>query len=631
VPVRFLPQLNWLQRITLIFFVTVVTNWIVASQTGYSLIGGDLFTVLLIVFCVLLVITLLPPVVRKAVWRVRNRLLVTYFFVGVLPVLLMAAFVYLGFYLVLGRISSSMMNSELQRREEQLYLSAQRLAVDLATGRGRTTPALPREEVIVSTGNRPREFPQWSKPGFKGLVRSADDRFFAAHAAFRAEGARHAAEVFSFQPLDEQTLSQLLPGVASAMLISGASLTIEIGKLNNQDVRLVLDSGNVTPAPAARGFWDVALESPLAQEVRSFADGQAHQEVLVIQSRPSAILAQLFSTLGSLATTLGFLLMIIAIALLVVIIAGILFSSTLTRTLTRSVHDLYAGTKKVEAGDFSHRIPVRTKDQLSELAQSFNQMTARIERLIVEVKEKEKLEAELEIARQVQSQLFPKEVPKLQTLELRGLCNPARVVSGDYYDFITIDARSTALVIGDIAGKGISAALLMASLQSSLHAQLTLASNGGISTATLVSRLNQQLYENTSAEKYATFYCGVYDDQNGLLAYTNAGHLAPILVRRGSVIRLESNGMVVGMFPGVPYEQSVIQLQSGDLLTAFTDGITEAENKQGEQFGDRRLTDLLLLHRERPLDEIVLAITDAVKDWATDIDDDTTLLLARRL
>jgi sigma-B regulation protein RsbU (phosphoserine phosphatase) len=260
-------------------------------------------------------------------------------------------------------------------------------------------------------------------------------------------------------------------------------------------------------------------------------------------------------------------------------------------------------------------------------------MTEHIERLIVEVKEKEKLESELEIARQVQAQLFPKDVPKLRTLELKGLCNPARVVSGDYYDFIPVDARFTALVIGDISGKGISAALLMASIQSSLHAQLTLGGNGVVSTATLVARLNRQLYENTSAEKYATFYCGVYDDQNGSLVYTNAGHLPPILIRRGKASRLAANGMVVGMFPDSPYEQSVIELQSGDLLTAFTDGITESEDGKGEQFGEQRLTELLIRNSDRPLDEIVQIVTQNVRDWAYDLDnqDDTTMLLARRL
>src|SRR5262249_48214638 len=173
---------------------------------------------------------------------------------------------------------------------------------------------------------------------------------------------------------------------------------------------------------------DLALESPMPQRVRSLESGDVRSEVFVLQSRPSAILAKLFSTLGSIAIFLGIFLLVIAGAFLVVVIVGILFSTGLTRSLTRSVHDLYVGTKKVEAGDFSHRIPIRTKDQLSELATSFNNMTQRVEQLIAEVKEKEKLESELEIARQVQAQLFPREVPKLQTLELRGVCHPARIV-----------------------------------------------------------------------------------------------------------------------------------------------------------------------------------------------------------
>src|SRR5207249_3455893 len=142
---------------------------------------------------------------------------------------------------------------------------------------------------------------------------------------------------------------------------------------------------------------------------------------------------------------------IIAILLLIVEIVSIAFGAKLTRSITRAVADLHEGTQKVQAGDFSHRIPVRkTKDQLSELAGSFNTMTGRIQDLIVEVKEKERLENELEIARDVQSQLFPKELPRMKRLELWGGCEPARTVSGDYYDFVSLGSDRVALAIGDI-------------------------------------------------------------------------------------------------------------------------------------------------------------------------------------
>jgi phosphoserine phosphatase RsbU/P len=314
-------------------------------------------------------------------------------------------------------------------------------------------------------------------------------------------------------------------------------------------------------------------------------------------------------------------------------------SMRLTRTITRSVHELHEGTHQVSAGNLSHRTPIHGQDQLSDLAGSFNSMTGQIQKLIVEVREKEKLESELEIAREVQIQLFPKVVPKLKTLELAGRCIPSRFVSGDYYDFVPLDDRWIALGLGDISGKGISAALVMASVQSALHAQLKFAGsmrpdspNGDLSTATLMARLSQQLYENTPAAKYATFFCSVYDDETGNLLYTNAGHLPPILVRGGKASPLQGDGLVIGLFPKVTFEQQTVQLQTGDLLAVFSDGIPEAENQAGDQFGEERLSGILIQNVEKPLEEIIQLITDQVTAWAHDPEarDDATILLARR-
>jgi sigma-B regulation protein RsbU (phosphoserine phosphatase) len=211
-------------------------------------------------------------------------------------------------------------------------------------------------------------------------------------------------------------------------------------------------------------------------------------------------------------------------------------------------------------------------------------------------------------------------------------------VSGDYYDFVPLAGRWTALALGDISGKGISAALLMASLQSALHAQLRFAGaasavDGGTpQTSTLVARLSEQLYEHTPPEKYATFFCSVYDDRTGRLVYTNAGHLPPLLVRGGQATALGVSGTVVGLLPMFSYEQQTIDLQPGDLLAAFTDGVTEAENAEAEQFGEARLTELLIHHARDPLDDIIRIVTDRVREWTHDLEgrDDTTILLARR-
>jgi sigma-B regulation protein RsbU (phosphoserine phosphatase) len=276
---------------------------------------------------------------------------------------------------------------------------------------------------------------------------------------------------------------------------------------------------------------------------------------------------------------------------------------------------------------------------LSELAGSFNAMTERIQDLIVEVKEKERIENELEIARDVQSRLFPKDLPHLKHLELWGGCQPARTVSGDYYDFVSVDADRVAVAIGDISGKGISAALLMAHIQSALRSQfMHRHANGksGIeadSPSSILSVLNDHLYTSSPPEKYATFFLGMYADERSQLIYSNAGHLAPMLVRRGQVLRLAGEGFPVGLFPGIQYEQQTVNLEAGDLLVAFTDGVTETPNRNSEEFGDQRVTELLVRNAERPLDRIAEEIISSVGAWAGDLErhDDTTLVLARRV
>ena len=232
----------------------------------------------------------------------------------------------------------------------------------------------------------------------------------------------------------------------------------------------------------------------------------------------------------------------------------------------------------------------------------------------------------------------------MRDLEIVGVCKAARTVSGDYFDFVKLSERRLAWAIADVAGKGISGALLMASIQSMLRTQLwaalgTAAAAEGdgaawrFPTAALVSQLNLQLYQSTSPEKYATFFFCVYDDQHGVLTYTNAGHLPPLLIRDGEPRRLDVNGMVVGAFPDVRYEQSEVELRSGDLVVAFTDGVTEPENEFAEEFGEDRLIEVVLRNRQRSPREIIDEVIGAVGHWTgrPELQDDMTMVVARRL
>jgi sigma-B regulation protein RsbU (phosphoserine phosphatase) len=302
--------------------------------------------------------------------------------------------------------------------------------------------------------------------------------------------------------------------------------------------------------------------------------------------------------------------------------------------VTGAVHELYEGTLSIAKGNFSGRIPVKGNDQLAELGHSFNNMTEQIENLVVIAKEKERLQSEVEIASEVQNQLFPRSAPVMRTIELIGVCQAARMVSGDYYDYLRLPDGSLALAIGDVAGKGISAALLMASIQSIMRTQLAA---GLAATSSIVAQLNRQLYANTAPEKYATFFFGVYEENSRILTYTNAGHLPPLLLRGGASGSqpqvLEVTGTVVGAFPVIRYGEQTVEIAAGDLLIAYTDGITEPENAYGEEFGVDRLAETALRFQNSEPKEIVARIMEAVAHWSTapELPDDMTVMIARGL
>jgi phosphoserine phosphatase RsbU/P len=230
----------------------------------------------------------------------------------------------------------------------------------------------------------------------------------------------------------------------------------------------------------------------------------------------------------------------------------------------------------------------------------------------------------------VQNRLYPRAPLTTCSLRVSGVCRPARVVSGDYFDYEPLHGGRVLLAMGDVAGKGISAALLMASLQSSLRTQLAEAE---VSVSQLVRRVNQQLHVSTAPEKFATFCAGIFDEADGVFTYTNAGHLPPLLVRQGSAERLDVNGMVVGAFPSAGYTESRVEVRPGDLLVFFTDGVSEPENAYGEMFGEDRLAELVCRHAHLPEDQIVDAVWKGVREWSGEgeLADDMTLLLARRL
>ena len=221
------------------------------------------------------------------------------------------------------------------------------------------------------------------------------------------------------------------------------------------------------------------------------------------------------------------------------------------------------------------------------LALENSQLTAAI---ASEIAQRERLNRELEIAREVQERLLPQELPLVPGLDFAGLCRPALGVGGDYYDFLALPNGQFGIAIGDVSGKGIAAALLMASLQASLRGQTI---NGGDDLAAMMRNINHLIFESSLQSKYATFFYGQYEPSARRLVYVNAGHNAPMLFRREGnswhITRLDIGGVVVGLFPDFQYQQATFTLQPGDQLVAFTDGISEAMNLAEEEWGEDRL------------------------------------------
>ena len=263
---------------------------------------------------------------------------------------------------------------------------------------------------------------------------------------------------------------------------------------------------------------------------------------------------------------------------------------------------------------------------------SFDEVTHAIEaqrRTLLEKAEAERRVAqELEIAKRVQARLFPQHLPPLQTLDYAGGCLQARQVGGDYYDFLALGRERLSLVIGDIAGKGIAAALLMANLQANLRSQFPMLIEDPVR---LLCSVNRLFCENTPDGAYATFLYAEYNDQSRRLRYANCGHLCGLLARAdGQVERLHSTATVLGLFRDWDCSVGETGLFPGDILTLYTDGVTEAVNVYGEEFGEERLVDCLQRHAGLPSQALVTTVIDEVRGHSShEQQDDITVVVAK--
>jgi phosphoserine phosphatase RsbU/P len=663
------------------------------SRWGGIFAGWGAFFEFVTIVCALFL--LLRWVRRKLLWRLRNRLIVTYAFIGVIPVVLILTMAAIAGYIVGNQLTTLLVDRGLLAQVQSLNTLNSTVSQEI-TKQLQKKPSGPLQLASLAAGGATDAFPKWAvaawyngkqipiagapSPLAQLTDRNRDlsgivsyDRGFWIRSFRAARTAGGNLQVVMVVPISQELLSRA--GASDLGLVT-------LYRIEPVENRLEPQSGSVKTSDKAnnknRNFSFVPVVSAGAEPVQEYRldlrlqfhspfpvidwikGNETHPAWVQVNTRPSILNRRVFSDFGDIGSGFLILLTVVAIAFGVIELIALIIGVRLTRTITGSIAQLYRATQHINRGDFSHRIDVRANDQLASLETSFNSMTESLQRLLLEQKEKQRLENELAIAQEVQAQLFPRDPKTVSSLELWGVCKPARTVSGDYYDFVSLGEERLGIAVGDISGKGISAALLMATIHSAVRVfelgampergELVAAGAAAIASSTnvgtprwsiaaeqmqspaeVLTLLNRHLYHSTPQEKYATLFLGIYDSASRTLTYSNGGHLPPFVIHdSGSMRKLETGGLVVGLFPEITLEEEEVQLSRGDMFVAFSDGVTEPENEFGE-FGEERLLDLVRSNRHQPLERISDTVMAAVLDWIGDNEqpDDVTLVLAR--
>jgi phosphoserine phosphatase RsbU/P len=592
----------------------------------------------------------------RLLWSLRNRLIVAYLFMGLVPILLIVTLVGLA-----GRILYSQLGAYLLYEDIQVRInSIADMAEHIAAAHGPATRGSSEEEFesdlaaqshVVHDRELPRLAITFSDDAallhklarggdaFAGLLQEGDKLSLVS---FRAIHGKEGVRVVELRvPVTPELLSDIAPDVGAIQLNPMRKIST-----GDQGTAIYQSAGDryaagVPISARARvlqpqAFWIDPAVSVVSRlnSVYVGRDGKVEYDrpvLAVTNARPSRLSARIFNSLGELRDSYLLLFIIVGAVFLLIEIAAFITGLSMTRTITTAIADLYQATQYVQSGDLTHRVRVDRRDQLGVLGESFNLMTGSISGLIEEQKQRQRLENEISIAREVQDQLFPKRLPSVPGVEVEAICKAARSVSGDYYDFIQLTPTHIAVAIADISGKGISAALLMASLQAALRSQLLMGGSEHLGTDELVSRLNKHLVRNTADDRFATFFICVYDSATRTLRYTNAGHLPSFLLSQNNVVRLDKGGMVLGVYEESTYEENSLMVPRDAVLVGYSDGLVEPENVYGEEFGIRRLQEAAVRVQASPPSSVALSLMTAAEEWAGSAEqaDDMTVIVAR--
>ena len=642
---------------------------------------GDLS---IIVGALIVIVLLFADMKQRLLWRIRHKIAVSYVFIGFVPALLIVLFFMVSGLLLFLNIASFMLSTQLAELVERSQFAAASTALGLeeagSAAEVRTAMEVRRRTLasrysgasvaLVPAGGRcvngapdsragaeplaagpwthvaaPLVIPKWIPcNGYSGVLafKAGGTTRLVARAVIWPE--RWGSAVIVDVPVDRSVEQEVRD--RAGLTLGGVAVVNEDGTLDDPDSattdqsrrpRIFVGAGELAIGDANGLGWVTPVDS--------FDWDRGNKVKLLVSFGLS--LADIYNRIAlsevsrigdfDLGRVLLVALALVGVMFLLIQAVAFTMGLALARSITGSVHELFAGTERVRRGDFTGRVSIKSRDQLGELAESFNSMTSSIEDLLQQKAEKERLEQELRIARNIQMSLLPQGPVKMPGITLTAHCEPAREVGGDYYDFLPIDDHTLGILVADVSGKGTSAALYMAELKGIV---LSL-SQRHRSPRELLIEADRIISRHLDSRSFITVTYLVVDMQAGTLQYARAGHCPLIYVPGPHADRrtpqlIAPDGLVLGLQldEGRTFnrllEEVTIPLGRGDLFVLYTDGLSEAMNSDGDCFGDSRLATLIGQHADLAADELrerILREIDVFTDSALQQDDMTMVVL----
>ena len=611
---------------------------------------------------------------RRLLWRVRRKLILSYIFIGVVPALLIIVFFLLGGVVIFMNVSAYLFKDGYDEIVDYVKLTTEAVASELSR-----TPETALQSIARIHRNAAKPYPALSFV-FVPMPDAPIERLVAGRWEHMAAPSalpgwlRGAAVPGSSIALPSQdspdrvdlviraAMPVTIDGTLSGYVIGDLPVSVEIVQRLQDATSVRASAVTIIPDDPDRTAGALGKADGASQAANStvqtlfrksviFLDyldwntGATHRVSVALSYRLGELYRRLSSAQQILMGTYTFgemamlALALVAFLFLIIEFVALLMGLALARSITSSIHQLFMGTERVRQGDFGHRIDIDTKDQLGELAGSFNQMTGSIEGLLQTAAEKKRLEEELRIARVIQMSLLPRGPLDVPGLAITALCVPAREVGGDYYDFFQLPGDRLGVLIADVSGKGTSAALYMAELKGLVLALSQMYE----SPRKLLIEVNRIISEHLDSRSFITMTYAVLDVQQGSMTFCRAGHTPLIFLPAPSPTApaarvLTPSGMVLGLrIDGAAekfselLEEERVDLATGDVIVLYTDGITEAMNRDQDLFGESRLSRIVEEHghldsgelRERILREIEAFVGGA------DQHDDMTMILLK--